>query len=58
MGRPVTMSRRSRLPSVGTLVPGMAPGAYKRNALVMLTYLLLSFVSLSAAGVGVPLFGG
>jgi hypothetical protein len=36
----------------------MAPGAHKRNALVLLTYLLLSFVSLSAAGVGVPLFGG
>jgi hypothetical protein len=36
----------------------MAPGAHKRNALVLLTYLLLSFVALSAAGVGVPLFGG
>jgi hypothetical protein len=41
-------------PLIGDIIPGMAPGAHKRNALVLLVYLLLSFVVLSAAGIGVP----
>jgi len=32
----------------------MAPGTHKRNVLVLLVYLLVSFVVVSAAGVGIP----
>jgi hypothetical protein len=45
--------RISCLP-LGAVVPGMAPGTHKRNALVLFVYLLLSLVVLSVAGVGIP----
>ncbi|WP_254832213.1 hypothetical protein [Haloglomus salinum] len=41
-------------PSIAALVPGMAPGTHKRNVLVLLVYLLVSFVVLSATGIGMP----
>lgn len=38
-------------PPIGAVVPGMAPGTYKRNVLVLLVYLLLLFVTMSAVGI-------
>lgn len=43
-----------RGPTLVGLVPGMAPGAWKRNVIVLLVYLLLFAAALTAAGVGIP----
>jgi hypothetical protein len=48
------MGKNMPRPPVTSLIPGMAPGTHKRNVLVLLLYLLLSFVGLAAAGVAVP----
>lgn len=36
----------------------MAPGSHKRNLLVLLVYLLLGLIGLSAAGVAIPQLPG